>query len=93
MRLSFIEQHFINLSNEWRLKAVDYRSAKLRTSFKNGYNTIYPTNFLKLAKKRLQRSQAKMILRTTMHPRRTLIRRSSKRERRTKGTNGRRANH
>jgi hypothetical protein len=93
MRSSFIGQHFISSSNEWRSKAVDYRSAKPRTSFKNGYNTIYPTNFLKLARKRLQRSQAKMILRPTMHPKKTLIRRSPKGERRTKGTNGRRADH
>jgi hypothetical protein len=68
MRLSFIGQHPTNSSNEWRSKTIDYRSAKFRTSFENGYNTIYPTNLLKSAKKRLQRSQAKMILRPTMHP-------------------------
>jgi hypothetical protein len=93
MRSSLIEQYFTNLFNEWRSKAVDYRSAKSQTSFEDGYNTIYPTNLLKSAKKRLQRSQAKMILRPTMHPRRTLIKRSPKGERRTKETNGRRADH
>jgi hypothetical protein len=93
MRLFLIEQHSTNPFNEWRSKAVDYRSAKPRTSFKDGYNTIYPTSLLKSAKKRLQRSQAKMIPRPTMHPKKTLIRRSPKGERRTKGTNGRRADH
>jgi hypothetical protein len=93
MRLFFIEQYSTNSFNEWQSKAVDYGSAKLRTNFENGYNTIYPTNLLKLAKKRLQRSQAKMILRLTMHPKKTLIKRSPKGERRTKGTNGRRADH
>jgi hypothetical protein len=68
MRLFFIEQNFTNLFNEWQSKAVDYRSAKPRISFKNGYNTIYPISFLKLPKKRLQRSQAKMILQPMMHP-------------------------
>jgi hypothetical protein len=93
MRLFFIGQYFINSFNEWRSKAVDYCSAKFRTSFEDGYNIIYPTSFLKSAKKRLQRSQAKMIPRPTMHPRKILIRRSPKRERRTKETNGRRADH
>jgi hypothetical protein len=93
MRLSFIGQHFTSLFNEWRSKAVDYRSAKPQTNFEDGYNTIYPTNLLRLARERLQYSQAKMIFRLTMHPRRTLIRRSPKGERRTKGTNGKRADH
>jgi hypothetical protein len=68
MRLSFIGQYFTSLFNEWRSKAIDYCSVKPRTSFENGYNIIYPTSFLKLAKKCLQRSQAKMIPRLTMHP-------------------------
>jgi hypothetical protein len=93
MRLFFIEQHSTSSSNEWRSKAVDYRSAKPRTSFKNSYNNIYPTNLLKSAKKRLQYSQAKMIPRPTMHPRKTLIKKSPKKERQTKETNGRRADH
>jgi hypothetical protein len=93
MRSSLIGQHPTNPPNEWRSKTVDYRSAKSRTSFENGYNIIYPTNLLKSAKKRLQRSQAKMIPRPTMHPRKTLIRRSPKGERQTKETNGRRADH
>jgi hypothetical protein len=93
MRSSFIEQHPISSFNEWRSKAVDYRSAKPGTNFENGYNTIYPTSFLKLTKERLQRSQAKMILRPTMHPKKTLIKKSPKGKRRIKGINGRRADH
>jgi hypothetical protein len=51
MRSFLIGQYFTSSFNEWRSKAVNYRSAKPRTSFKDGYNTIYLTNLLKSAKK------------------------------------------